>query len=459
MIFRLYDQQKLQADSSEIGFPKGDRMDVVIIGAGLAGLGAAWKLREKNLNVLIFEKESRPGGLCRTENESNFLFDYTGHLLHFKDPCFKEIVFSELKGSLVQNKRNAWIWSKNVYTRYPFQANLFGLPMDVIVDCVYEYSKMHFSEKKNAYNNYEEWILNNFGEGIANHFMIPYNKKVYRRHPRDLHPDCNGRFVPQSDLKLLLKGALSQDTGDLGYNATFFYPEYNGIEALVKSLSKPFDIHLNERVEMIDVANSTVYTNLGESFHYDFIISSQPLPELIYSLRGDLTNNVDKVKKLKYVSILNINLGIKGNISEKHWVYVPEEQYAFHRIGFPHNFSINNAPDGCSSIYLEMSYDPLIGINKKSVIDQCINDCIKMSLFKNDDLRVVNVIDIPYGYVVFDHNRQSVVDELQLTLEPMRIYSAGRYGTWIYSSMEDAFMDGYNKAEKVLQTCCDVQRT
>jgi protoporphyrinogen oxidase len=437
---------------------KGGKMDVVIIGAGLAGLGAAWKLQSKNLNISILEKESRPGGLCRTERENKFLFDYTGHLLHFKDPIFKEIVFSQIEGSLDQKIRDAWIWSKNVYTRYPFQANLFGLPIDVIIDCIYEYSKQHFSEKKLTYTDFNEWILGNFGEGIANHFMIPYNKKVYKRHPVELHPDCNGRFLPQSDLRLLLRGALSQDIGDLGYNAKFYYPKTNGIETLVKSLSKQFKISLNERVVTIDPGNSMINTSQGRSIHFDYLISSQPLPELVSSIKGDLVFHIGEcVKKLKHVSILNVNLGIKGYVGEKHWVYVPEEQYAFHRIGFPHNFSINNVPDGFSSVYLEISYDPSTGINKCEAIENCITDCMKIGILRNrEDLAVVNVIDIPFGYVVFDHNRDSVVNIIQSCLESAKIYTAGRFGSWVYSSMEDAFMDGYNKAEKVFQMCSNV---
>ena len=434
-------------------------MNVVIIGAGLAGLGAAWKLRSNNLNITILEKESRPGGLCRTERDNKFLFDYTGHLLHFKDPFFKELVFSQLEIPLIHKTRDAWIWSKKVYTRYPFQANLFGLPIDVIIDCIYEYSKKHFSEKKETYTDYCDSILTNFGEGIANNFMIPYNKKVYRRHPRHLHPDCNGRFVPQSDLRLLLKGALSQNTGDLGYNAKFYYPEHNGIETLVQALSRQFEIRLNEKVVKIDTSDSTVHTNQGQSIHFDYIISSQPLPELVRLLEGDSVSHIREVaKKLQHVSIFNINLGIKGNVSEKHWVYVPEEQYTFHRVGFPHNFSINNVPEGCSSVYLEMSYDPSAGLNKNEIIENCIADCIKVGIIKScDDLKLVNIIDIPHGYVVFDHNRDNAVSEIQSTLELSRIFTAGRFGSWVYSSMEDAFMDGYNKAQKVLQLCSNVQ--
>ena len=434
-------------------------MDVVIIGAGLAGLGAAWKLRSNNFNITILEKESRPGGLCRTERDNNFLFDYTGHLLHFKDPFFKDLVFSQLDSPLIHKTRDAWIWSKNVYTRYPFQANLFGLPIDVIIDCIYEYSKKHFSEKTTTYTDYFESIQNNFGEGIANHFMIPYNKKVYKRHPCQLHPDCNGRFVPQSDLRLLLRGALSQNTGDLGYNAKFYYPEYNGIETLVQALSRQFQIRLNEMVVKVNLSDSTVHTNQGQSIHFDYIISSQPLPELVRSLDGNSVSHIRKVaKKLQYVSTFNVNLGIKGNVSEKHWVYVPEEQYTFHRIGFPHNFSNSNVPDGYSSMYLEMSYDPSAGLNKNTVIENCITDCIKIGIIKNrDDLALVNIIDIPYGYVVFDHKRESAVSEIQSVLESSRIYTAGRFGSWVYSSMEDAFMDGYNKAQKVLQLCRNVQ--
>lgn len=425
---------------------------VIIIGSGLAGLGAAWRLERAGIRPQIFEMESRPGGLCRTEKSGEFLFDYTGHLLHFRNDVFREIVFSLIGDRLKEKNRSAWIYSKNVYTRYPFQANLFGLPLDVAVDCIYEYSRQIFSPQKNEISNYEDWIYHHFGKGIAEHFMLPYNFKLYKKHPREMTPECTGRFVPQSDLKLLLKGALSDNSGDLGYNSTFFYPDKGGIESLVTALCSGKEISLGEKVTRIDVQRKKAYTSLGQEVSFEGIISTQPVTELALSVEGQESSLRANVSELKYVSVLNVNIGLKGNLGVRHWVYVPEEQYSFHRIGFTHNFSDYMAPQGCSSVYLEISYDPCKGIDREGAVRKCIDDMMLMGLLKDkEQIEAVNVIDIPFAYVIFDSRRETALKNIRQYLEEQEIYSAGRFGSWEYLSMEDAFMDGWNAAERLIK--------
>jgi protoporphyrinogen oxidase len=426
----------------------------VIIGGGLAGIGAAWYFREKGYEFELFEKESRPGGLCRTERQGAFLFDYTGHLLHFRNNEFEKTVFDLIGRKLEKRVRSAWIYYQNIYTRYPFQANLYGLPVDTIVDCVYEYSKRYFSEKKEVARNFEEWINLHFGEGIARHFMIPYNSKIYRRHPSQLSPDCGGRFVPQSDLKLLLRGAMTSDTGNLGYNSTFFYPTEGGIETLVKGFSDHLKINLNEKVVKVKPSSRTVITSQGREVGFDCVISTQPIVELINSIEDEIDRVRDAARRLKHVSVLNVNVGIKGNVCDKHWIYAPENDFLYHRLGFTHNFSDNMSPSGHSSAYLEISYDPQEGIDKDAAVAQCKENLKRMGFIKSeDDILTVNILDLPYAYVIFDHERQQSLDIIKSYLNEIGLYSAGRFGAWDYTSMEDAFVDGWNASEKAVDYC------
>lgn len=425
--------------------------ETVIIGAGIAGLGALSRLNEGNVQCTVLEKENRIGGLCRTESCNGFQFDYTGHLLHFRNDIFKSKVFSVLADNIDHRQRNAWIYSKNVYTKYPFQANLYGLPTDVIVECIYEYSRRHFNPYTDQISNFREWIDAYFGSGIARHFMVPYNSKIYRTDLSELSPDCGGRFVPQSDLKLLLQGALGDVSGvnGLGYNSDFYYPVRGGIEVLVKALAANTKISVNEKVEKINLQNKTISTSKGRVLPYEKIISTQPLNELV-----DCINCVpDQIRsygeKLKYVSVLNINLGISSNVSDKHWVYVPEDNYLFHRIGFPHNFSDYMAPKNHSSIYIEISYDSQKGINIQKAMEQSVSNLLKLKLLQHpEQIAVKNIIDITYAYVIFDHNRQKCLSAIKDYLKSEGIYTAGRFGSWDYFSMEDAFMDGWNTASK-----------
>ncbi|MFW5813388.1 MAG: protoporphyrinogen/coproporphyrinogen oxidase [Fibrobacterota bacterium] len=430
--------------------------NVVIIGSGLAGIGAAWRLQQENENgapvtYTLIEKESRAGGLCRTEQDGDFLFDYTGHLLHFRTETFRELVFSRIGSKLEQRNRSAWIYSKKVYTRYPFQANLFGLPAEVVADCIYEYSRQYFKEKKGEIRTFEDWIRAYFGDGIAAHFMIPYNSKLYKRHPRDLTPDCTGRFVPSSNLKLLLMGALSDKGKELGYNSHFFYPRHGGIESMVKGLVSGLgDINLNESVDSIDTSRKLITTSRRRQIPYDFIISTQPLPVLVNSIEGDVTEMNDAARKLRHVSVLNINLGVRGDLGDRHWIYVPEDEFIFHRLGFPHNFSDFMAPPDHGSIYVEISYDPHKGIDVEWARRKTVEDLIRMGIISSEDQIVAEkTLDIPYGYVIFNSDRPKALDTITGQLEDMHIYSAGRFGSWEYSSMEDAFLLGAKAAEDI----------
>ncbi len=423
---------------------------VVIIGAGLAGLAAATRLKREGFAYLIFEKEERIGGLCRTERKNGFLFDYTGHLLHFRKDIFKSLVFSFKEPVLESKKRNAWVFSQGTFTRYPFQANLYGLPSDIIIDCIYEYSRRHFNPYTGPINNFDQWIDACFGSGIARHFLIPYNTKLYRRAPSELTPDCAGRFIPDSDLKLLLRGALTENKEYLGYNTSFYYPSNGGIMAVAENLGKGIPVNTGEKVIKIKTGKKKILTSKGREVCYSRIVSTQPLNELIESCDdGDVDRIRDYARYLRFVSVLNINLGISGKITDKHWIYVPEEKFVFHRIGFSHNFSANMAPYGYSSISIEISYDPLRGIDKRRAIEESIESLLAMKVINTREQVVqVYTIDIPYAYVIFDHKRKECLKAVGDYLRRKDIYTAGRFGSWDYFSMEDAFMDGWKVAEE-----------
>ncbi|HEX3018648.1 MAG TPA: FAD-dependent oxidoreductase [Chitinispirillaceae bacterium] len=417
---------------------------VVVIGAGLAGLAAALCLRKEGLQFEIFEKEKRIGGLCRTDEKNGCLFDYTGHLLHFRDETFKSFVLSLNGLNLEHRKRNAWVFSNNVFTKYPFQVNLYGLPQDIVIECVYEYSRRHFNPFTGTIANFREWIDAYFGSGIARHFMVPYNTKLYKRDLSDLTPDCGSRFIPKSDLKMLLRGALNGSEENLGYNSSFYYPQKGGIEAVVKALAADVKVNKQEKVVKIIPNQKKLITSSGREFDYSCMISTQPLYELIESCEGDIDRIRSCAENLRYVSVLNVNVVVSGQILNKHWIYVPEEKFIFHRIGFTHNFSDFMALPGHSSIYLEISYDPRKGLDKRNTVEQCINNLINMRIISNvEQIEFVHTIDIPHAYVIFDHNRTKSIHAIKQYLREKSIYTAGRFGAWDYFSMEDAFLDGW----------------
>jgi len=433
------------------------KTDILILGGGITGLSAAYHL--KNKNYILLEKEDKVGGLCRSvTDEKGFTYDYTGHLLHLKDNYVKKLVAKLLKGNLVTRNRNSWIYSNKVFTRYPFQANLYGLPQNVVQECIQGLveAKLHSSSSTihNSsfiiHNSFYDFCLKTFGSGISKYFMIPYNEKLWRTSTKELTTEWMGNFVPQPTLHEVVYGAYHDNKEKFGYNATFLYPKHGGIQALIDKLKDNLPkIKRNIEIYSIDTQKKFVKTCIGD-IHYKNLISTIPLPELVKLIKGAPANVKNASRKLKCTSVLNINIGIKrSKVSDKHWVYFPEKQFAFYRAGFYNNFSEQLCPKGTSSMYIEISYRGS-KISKQKMLAKALSNLKSAGIIKPSDKIVSKVfLDIPYAYVVYDKNRKSAVDAIKKYLNKKSVHSIGRYGGWEYSTMEDAILQGRAIANKL----------
>jgi len=435
---------------------------IAILGGGLAGLSTAWHLKEAGHDdYRLFEKESSLGGLCRSHVVDGFTFDYTGHLLHFRDEYAKSLALQWLGGNIRRVERNSWIFSKNVYTRYPFQTNTFGLPPHVVKECIMGFVEAQCAGSRPAQGpqdtatedeTFESWVYRNFGAGIAKHFMLPYNEKLWTVHPRELTTDWLERFVPQASLEDVLDGALEDRPTGVGYNAHFYYPMQGGIAALTQAAAPSLEnVQLGQEVVGIDLGEKRVTLADGQSFLYDKVVSTIPLPQLV-RLTTPLPPEVETAAGLlRYSSVLNINLGIDREVTDKHWVYFPEPEYAFYRVGFPSNFSPYNAPRGCSSFYVEIAYSDSRPIDRRLLSERVRADLIRAKLLQPTDRVVAEIsLDIPCAYVTHDESRRRSLATIRRALEDNGVYSIGRYGAWEYSGMEDAILHGRKVVQELL---------
>ena len=183
-------------------------MKVLIIGAGLAGLSTAYHLK-KSIDFEIFEKNQFVGGYSSSYQVDEYTFDYSGHYLHFRNKDIRSLVKELLKDNLRKVKRSSAIFSYNTITNYPYQSNFYGLPDKIIIQNLLGVIKAKYEKNiKNINNFHHEWILKNFGEGVAKNFMVPYNKKLWGVHPREMGINWIERFIPNIDLEDVIKGAL-----------------------------------------------------------------------------------------------------------------------------------------------------------------------------------------------------------------------------------------------------------
>lgn len=439
-------------------------MQILIIGAGLTGLSAAYALEQLGLDYVIIEKESYIGGLCSTViTEEGFVFDRSMHLLHLRHHWVKSLIENLLKENcttLIEHMRKAEVYFEGEYIPYPFQSFFYLLSDKQVVDeCIHGIKKARNKQKKNP-QNFEQYIDSHFGCGIAKHFMLPYNEKLWTVAPRELSYEWAERYVPKPDLNEILHMATNVTmqtqnlNKELGYNPRFWYPERGGIqkipEAILRHLGKG-KLMMNREVIKIDPRRNQVLLYDDEVIDYDVIFSTVPLPHLLKIVQESPLTLKEIANNMGYVSLFNLNFGIDRKIDlNAHWIYFPQREILFHRVGFPSTLSPRMAPEGCSSLSTEVSYSKFKPLgNKEKVKERIIQDLVKVGIIKSKN-EIISELenDLKYAYVLYDKNYSSHRVAAHTFLKNHDIYSIGRFGSWEYSAMEDAIMEGYETARQ-----------
>ena len=515
-----------------------EQVKALVIGAGPTGLSAAYHLGEK---ALLIEANDRVGGWCRSLVDRGFTFDFAGHIMFSNDPYVHKMYEMLLGDNVHWQDREAWIYSHEVYTRYPFQGSLYGLPPEVIKECIVGAIEARFGSTKkppetakpsanghpkesanpllkmlangsangNGHQNghangngkaaacsllgssdpkdgisdccgdgvaestvpltkpesaaaatsppknFEEFIDKVWGAGIAKHFAIPYNRKIWAVPLDQMETSWLGGRVPQPDLEEMIEGALTQKPKPMGPNARFGYPLRGGFQALMDGFLPKLHgtLRLNSKVASVSPSMKVVTLADGSEIRYEKLISTMPLPALIRSMGEEAPDEVRRAAAgLRYTSVRCVNIGVgREKLTEKHWIYYPGET-VFHRIFVQGNASPHCNPPGGFGLTCEITYGPLkpLPCDGDDLIRRCIKDCIKVGFFNAEDaILAANQIDMPFAYVVYDHARPKNVGIIRDWLSRCDIHLAGRYSEWEYYNSDHAFLAGKKVADEV----------
>ncbi|MES1186619.1 MAG: FAD-dependent oxidoreductase [Myxococcales bacterium] len=422
-----------------------EQVPVAVLGGGLTGLSASLFLGRAGAAHRLFERATVPGGHAVTLTEAGFRFDRTGHLLHLRDPDMQALALELLPAEQYRKlQRRSAVFSHGVYTRYPFQANTFGLPPEVAYECVSGFLKAHFAATKPEPKSFEEFCLLHFGEGISRHFMLPYNARLWGVAPSEVTSEWCQRFVPLPRLEDVLRGALGAHAPELGYNTNFWYPEL-GIGTFSDALAARTPVELSRAARHVDLERRVLIFD-DEEVPFDVLVSTVPLPALLRLLSKLPEAVAEAASKLRATHLHYLDLGLSvPNPNPYHWIYVPEDKYPFYRVGCYSHFSDKLAPPGKSSLYVELS--DRRAPNPERALEAVIPGLRELGLLKSaQDVELVRLRTIDYAYVIYDHHYRAALDVIEPFLAQQRIISSGRYGAWNYSSMEDALLMGRSAA-------------
>ena len=428
---------------------EGKSYHTVILGAGLSGLSAAY-----HSGYPVFEKRCAPGGTAGSVRKEGYVFDFGIHVIHSRNPDFHTLM-QEIGAEFIAHIRRGLIYSYGAYAAYPFQVNTSHLSLKLRLQCVLGYL---FRKRHASIHSYEDWIIQNFGAGFAEYFLIPYSKKFWGISPREMTHEWTGQQrVPKPRTMDVIKGAFRDQNSGFGPNAEFSYPsrQGEGFAGIAEAFSSKIDdIHYNMKATAIDPRNKVIIFNGGDLIiRYDKIISSLPLPELIGILSDPPLQVKRAIDRLRFNSIAIVNLGLNRSIIDpNHWIHYPDPDIRFFRISFPSNFCDGLNPKGTSTIQAEVSYETTTPPDKEELTHQIHRDLIKVGILKSSDHAVFkDVLFLKYGYVLYDHHRMEAVHTIHRYLNALDIFPCGRYGAWEYQWTDEAILSGRDMALQLLQ--------
>lgn len=452
--------------------------ETLILGAGLTGLSCALHLGR---DYLLVEKEGEPGGLVRTRRRPSdpvararcgeFLCDGTGHWLHLRTPEMRTLVERLLPGQLVEHERRAVIHLRGVFTPYPFQANTFGLPRDVVLDCLLGLLRARHPEDfglrapSGPPEHFRESLERLFGEGICRHFMVPYNEKLLGVPLEEISPTYAERFIPRPSLEDVLKGALGFSRESLGYNAKFLYPRTGGIGALARALAAalPQSPRYHAEVRSVNLRNRTVRLALRnppgdpgtpnapareQIVRFGRLVNTMSLPEFVGLIEDTPEQLRAAAARLRAATVHYFDVGVRGPgdaASHYHWIYFPEPEFVFYRVGSYSAVHPEAAPPGCRSYYVEMSGGAARALlGQPDVLQARVLEDLRRArvLSPLDEVLFMELCRIPNAYVIFDAHYEAARSEVLETLAAHGVLSCGRWGGWNYGGMEDALLEG-----------------
>ncbi|POY74578.1 hypothetical protein BMF94_2339 [Rhodotorula taiwanensis] len=469
-------------------------VDVLIVGAGPTGLGAAKRLHQlKHTNFLVVDAQAEAGGLASTDvTPEGFLFDVGGHVIFshylYFDDCINEAL--PKPDDWYEHERVSYVRSFDQWVPYPYQNNITMLPVEQQVQCIEGMIDAAEVRSRAATKpaNFDEWIVRMMGTGLADLFMRPYNFKVWATPTTEMQCEWLGERVAAPSLKLVVSNVLNKKTaGNWGPNATFRFPARDGTGGIWKAVAKTLPqerFQFDTKVEKIDASNKVAHLSDGSKVSYRSMISTMPLDQ-ITEISSELEPLRSTSRELVFSSTHVIGVGIRGvlppRIGDKCWLYFPEDDCPFYRATVFSNYSPYNCPQADVklktmqtadpslsskvdttterggpywSLMLEVSQSKQKPVDEENLIAESIQGLINTGLLQPED----EIVSTYHRKFYHGYPTPSLVRESQLKVllpelrEKYSIWSRGRFGSYRYevANQDHSFMVGVESVDNIL---------
>jgi len=431
-------------------------MRAVIIGSGMAGLGAASWLRAHGVAPVLYDKSSFPGGHTASfTHDTGFVFDEGPHISFTKNERLQKLLAANVGGAfetLQCRVNNYW---RGHWIKHPAQCNLYGLPQQLIDTILGEFTVLPETPSR-PIANYADWLRASYGETFSRTFPMEYGLKYHTCPAEQMTTDWLGPRLYRPDLEEVRFGATHAETPDVHYVSHFRYPTHGGFYSYLEPWVAASDLHLGHELVAIDPATRQLRFANGLETSYDALVSSVPLPALVPMIAGVPRDVLEAAEQLACSRCMLVNIGLdRAGLSEHHWTYFYDRDYFFTRLSFPELFSPQTVPPGTGAIqaecYFSDKYRPL-EVTQEECIDRVLRDLRRCGLVRDDDrILMAEAHPIRWANIIFDLDRPAALATVHGFLDDVGIRYAGRYGDWGYLWTDQAFVSGERAAERAVE--------
>ena len=423
-----------------------EKIEHLILGAGPAGIAAALRLGK---SAVIIDKNNYIGGQSGSIEIGEAVFDIGGHSFHTPHPFVRDLVYNHVE--MFEQVRKAYCYSYDTLITYPFQKSFRQIQNEqVVTECALGLDELKHSNVEPA--NFKEFITQRFGDGIAKHFMLPYNEKLWARDLTKLDAKWVGERVAAPEgvkEKFDLEGGQRKP---LQSDTVVAYPAKGGFGEIYKALGKQVnDIRLGKEVTQIDTKKKQVFTSTGEVFEYQNLVSTLPLNELFKLLTQKDESLTQRINSLEYMSLKCVLVAINHPVdTEIQRVYSADDDNPAHKTAINHNSSDWLRSRKHHGIMGEVSYSQFKHMKRNDIQQWFIDGLLKMNIIKSmDEILESRVIDVKYAYPVPSHDRVEIVTQARNFLAENDIHSVGRFGEWAYINSDEALARGMILGEQL----------
>jgi protoporphyrinogen oxidase len=442
-------------------------LEPLIIGAGPAGLSAAWELAQASVPAVLMEEAHTVGGLSRTERYRGFRFDIGGHRFFSRNPAMVACWQDWLGPDLLEVRRLSRILYDGKLLAYPLRPwqALVRLGPWQSLQAVASYAWAR-AFPRHPVRSFEDWVVNHFGNYLYRAFFQSYTEKVWGMSCRDI----GAEWASQRIMGLTLRGALSpRSPRSLRTLAdSFYYPRLGpGMmwEALADRLrTRGCELHLGTRVEQVSIQDTEVHVQLRDSdgqyrtVRASHVISTMPLRHLLLTLTPRPPQPVlEAAAALAYRDFLTVALVVdQPALFPDQWLYVHEPNVRVARIQNYKNWSPEMVPDArftCLGLeYFCFDGDGLWNRSDAELLDLAASELASLGLSSRRHVVDGAVVRVRKAYPVYDTghpDRQRLLERYLDSLQP-RLQVAGRNGMHRYNNQDHAMMTGMLTARNLL---------